>query len=107
MSYQNLRLRNNMSLGVLAVVIQLRFNKFTASNRYTTDAKVRAIAVVELPEITVVELTECKSRLPFGKQPVHRSRCLRQPRGTWRPSLRSSASYTTPMPPPPILLRMW
>jgi hypothetical protein len=99
MSYQNLRLRNNMSLGVLAVVIQLRFNKFTASNRYTTDAKVRAIAVVELPE--------CKSHLPFGKQPVHRSRCLRQPRGTWRPSLRSSASYTTPMPPPPILLRMW
>jgi hypothetical protein len=57
MSYQNLRLRNNMSLGVLAVVIQLRFNKFTASNRYTTDAKVRAITVVELPE--------CKSRLPF------------------------------------------
>ena len=27
-------------------------------------------------------------------------------RATWRPSLRSSASYTTPMPPPPILRSM-
>src|SRR6266853_6796436 len=26
-------------------------------------------------------------------------------RATWRPSLRSSASYTTPMPPPPMELR--
>lgn len=49
-SYQNLRLRTNMSLGMIALVIQLRFNKFTASNRYTTYAKVRAIRVVKLPE---------------------------------------------------------
>jgi hypothetical protein len=46
--YKNLRLRTNMSLGVLAVVIQLRFNKFTASNRYTRY------------EGTVVELPECE-----------------------------------------------
>jgi len=41
-SYQNLRLRSSMLLRVIAVVIQLRFNKFTASNRYSAYAKVIA-----------------------------------------------------------------